>query len=163
MCRTVVNYFSGISSRHTCIFIPICTSSYSSIRPCVFYSGLPRRRLNQSQTGPLFILGDCNCFQPPGKCSPAVRDHNRLHMHLHTPSILPSSSSKVNQLRADLQKTTVPIWGRPPQVYYSQSYPQLSFTCGKCNQRDLFPLLLRGSIISRHSHGRRNKRFMALA
>lgn len=96
-CRTVVNYFFGISSRYTCIFIPICTSSYSSICPCVFYSGLPRRRLNQSQTGPLFILGDCNCLQPPGKCSPAVRDHNRLHMHLHTPSILPSSSCKVNQ------------------------------------------------------------------
>lgn len=76
-------FFFGISSRYTCIFIPIHTSSYLSthssfIYPSirVLYLGLPRQQGNQQQTGVLLSALYPRCLRPHRRCSPAVRGHS---------------------------------------------------------------------------------------
>lgn len=93
-------------------------SSHPSI--CVSYLMLPRQHHNLQQTGVLSprypIPGDPHCSWPPRKCSPAVRGHTKLHIHLQ-------HLAKATFHLPEGESVESRILEHPPQVYYSESYP----------------------------------------
>lgn len=128
VCRTVLNYFSGVSSHYTGISIPIYTFCYSRVHPCVFYPWLPGR---QGHTGVLLILGDSHCPRPPGKCSPAACDHDKLHIHLRCSAkfVIPDSeSAKCRPSENNGANLRTSSTGLLLKILC-----RLSFTCGKCH------------------------------
>lgn len=125
-CAGLCCYFHGISSHDTGIFIPIYTLCFSCVHPCVFYPELPRR---QGHTGVLFILGDPHCLRPPGKCSPAVCDHNNPHIHLWCSAkfVIPDSESA----KCRPSENTCANLRTSSTGLLLKILRRLSFTCGK--------------------------------